>query len=437
MEITNTEAMVQPDEAPQTWTNKLPQLMRGFGAAAILYALYSFMMQGWDSSSDLLRYMMLLCGTALLTIVALACGHYLKEGKSPRVLMMLALTAVAVNFSILGAFVFSTISPESSAIYPTYVSWSVGSINTAMLTTLGSAAVLLFVVIIGFRTLVRSVSSPIVAVFAATNLLILLPVRDPVVIATLSMLATILVTFSLNKLQNTPVMKTAEGVITQVLLFTPIGILLGRNIWLYDANPMLVTIMTMIGFMLLRQSRAAFSQNSIASHVIVVVSVILALFSGISTGKAITLMPGFTSFAIMFSTLIAGSMIYELSTRAGHLQHLIRILASAIITLGISVNVIGGELLNSICAIAVGLSMIYFSAQYKQRALLIAGVALMLLGFIEQLLHLNLYFDFGYWVSLAVAGVVAIVAASIIESKGSALKSTWVRYKTQLDEWDY
>ena len=95
------------DAQPSSWVKYLPKLLRSLGAAAVLFSLYSFLFKGWEGSTDLIRYTMLLGHTLLLTILALGSGFFFREGKGPRLLMMLSLVSVPVNFAILGAFIAS------------------------------------------------------------------------------------------------------------------------------------------------------------------------------------------------------------------------------------------------------------------------------------------------------------------------------------------
>ena len=65
-------------ETPSTsreWLKKLPGLLRSFGALAVMFSLYSFFARGWEGSSDMLRYLMLLGHTGALAAIGLERGH--------------------------------------------------------------------------------------------------------------------------------------------------------------------------------------------------------------------------------------------------------------------------------------------------------------------------------------------------------------------------
>ncbi|WP_156100022.1 hypothetical protein [Nitrosococcus oceani] len=49
-------------------------------------------------------------------------GHWLRENKGARLLLLLALVSVPVNFAILGAFIYSA-SHVSEVTYPVFATW--------------------------------------------------------------------------------------------------------------------------------------------------------------------------------------------------------------------------------------------------------------------------------------------------------------------------
>ena len=140
------------------WSQRLPSILRGIGAIAILCSLYSFLMRGWEGSDDLMRFLMLLGHTGILAIIGLSSGYFLKEGKGARLLFKLALVSVVVNFSILGAFIYAEVASVSTSSYPTYLAWSLHSVPAAIFSTLGTLLILVPVIILGFRILSRGMS---------------------------------------------------------------------------------------------------------------------------------------------------------------------------------------------------------------------------------------------------------------------------------------
>lgn len=103
----NTSIDTVDDQDGSELMKKLPSLLRILGTTALLVAMYSFLVKGWQSGGDVFRYLLMLGHTGAMAAIGLASGHWLKEGKGARLLLTLALVSVAANFAILGAFIYS------------------------------------------------------------------------------------------------------------------------------------------------------------------------------------------------------------------------------------------------------------------------------------------------------------------------------------------
>jgi hypothetical protein len=397
------------------------------------------MMKGWDGSSDLLRYFMLLGGTGALAVIALACGHYLKEAKSPRVLMMLGLAAVTINFSILGAFVFS-VSPMMGAIdYPTYVSWSVNDVTTAILCTSGALLVLLPVMLLGFKTLVRSQAGALTLLFLLGNGLLLIPSRDSLTVAVTALIAAGILFYALAvRMSDNPQLKTLEGFLAQILLYSPIAIMLGRSVWLYAPDATLLASASLIAFAALRQISLVFPPLHLLRMLAELMSVGTAFLAAFSVSHAMDTAMAPEALVVFVGTALATTLVYEISCRSGAVQTLFRTLAGLTAVCGLLINIFFVDgVMGTVIAMLSGIALMVIGLQQKQRLMLIAGVFITSVGLVEQIVHLSVAFDFGYWLSTALIGLIAIVVASLMESKGSRVKHRLLNFRTQIAEWEY
>ncbi len=436
----NTEFETQfNNEDNNSWTRKLPQLLRGFGAAAVLFSLYTFLMRGWEGSGDLIRYIMLLGHTGALTIIGLASGHFLKEAKGARLLLVLALISVPANFAILGAFIFSATSNIDMSVYPQYVAWALGSPLQATLTTVAALAVLLPIIWIGFRTLARELGHSLSLLYLFSNAAMLLPLRTPVLIAGLVALLTMFTLYASAKItRNRSEVKTQEGMTALLLQFLPLGILVIRNIWLYSPDFILLTTAAAMLFIALRQCSLLMHRDSRTRTAMELISAPITAITGLGVFMTLTNAGWSDSVSTIAGSLTAAIMLYEISLRSFHNTPMYRVIASLIIATSLPVNLLlHGGVIASLLTIIIGMAMIIFSYSIQQRSIFLTGIVMTIVGLLDQFQHLFHMFDFGYWVTMAIVGTLAIVGGSLLESRGELVKRKYLHWRNRYSEWSY
>lgn len=439
----NTTSAVEPRLIESGWSEflkKLPALLRIVGAGALVVAMYSFLVRGWQSGNDVSRYLMLLGHTGLLAAIGLASGHWLKEAKGARLLLTLALVSVPANFAILGAFVFSQTTGIDVGVYPHYIAWTVDSLGTALMTTGGALLVLAPVTLLGFTVLARSLSRTLSALFLLSNLALLLPLRDPQGIALLvAGLTVAVVGFSRRSAQNQTAARTQEGVIALGLQLLPIGVLLGRTLWLYAFDLFLATVLAATLFFMLRQISLYLRAGSVLRNLLDMLSLIPAL----------ALMPLFSSalertalcpdaWVIPLGTLAAALLVYDISRRSAGRAAVYRKLAVSTLLLGMIGNLLlfSGPLAALAC-VAVGTLSLVHGYRVRQISLLAGGLIQVLAGVMHQFIDLIRHFDLGSWVSLALLGMLSIVFASVLESQSGKLRLRFEAWRGRLREWQH
>jgi hypothetical protein len=437
---------IQPDTNPaepktsgNRWIKQLPNLLRSFGTIVILFSLYNFLMRGWDGGSDLTRYLMLLGHTGLLAVIGLSSGHFLKEGKGARLLLILALISVTVNFAILGAFLYSTTMTVDVAAYPGPVAWTVDSFFIASSTAIGALFILLPIVLIGFRTLARGMSGRISFLFILSNLLLLVPLRDPTMVTLLTLILGCYTLFvSARMARQRTEAKTNEGIIALLLQFLPVAVLLGRSVWLYTPDMMLFTSAALMIFIAFRQSTLFLPEASKRQKVIQSLCVCLALATGVGTFDILLAIDISASLSMILSTLLSASMVYQITNGNAQNAANYRTIAVFITTAGLITNLIlHGNIEASVICLLAGMITIVQSYIVQQRSIFTSGSILTLTGLADQFIHIFQTFDFGYWAVLTVLGIAAIILGSVLESKGSDLKLKITQMKSRYLEWGY
>jgi len=423
-----------------SWMKKLPDLLRILGTGALLIAMYSFLIKGWDDGNDVFRYLLMLGHTGVLAAIGLASGHWLKESKGARLLLTLALVSVPANFAILGAFIFS----QSELVvnisqYPNYVAWTVDSMQTALMTSGGALLILLPVTLLGFTVLARSLSKRLTVLFLISNAALLLPMRDPMMVGLVVLVLTVMtIIFTRKSAQQNIVAKTQEGIIALGLQALPLAVLMGRTLWLYSADMFLLTVMTTTIYFMLRQSALFFESDSRFKKMLDRLSLIPA----IATAPLLVsiLMDSnwtITALVLPIATTVSAMMVYDIAQRNESSATTYRWIAALMIVVGMTMNLLSNAgLLAAISCITAGVVLLILGYKNKQRGFFINGFILMLIGLAQQFYELVHHFNLGSWASMAVMGVITIVIASVIESKGNALHQRFLTWKTNFKQWE-
>ncbi len=419
---------------------RLPTILRILGATAVVIAMYSFLTKGWQTGSDVFRYLIMLGHTGLLTAIALASSRWLKESKGARLLLTLALVSVPANFTILGALIFSQSGAMELNAYPQYVAWSVDNLNTAILLTGIAVLLLIPITLLGFGVLARSLSINLSLIFLASNAALLVPVRDPAMIATMVTLLTVGVLYLSRKTAlNKSAAKTHEGIIALSLQLLPLGVLMGRTLWLYSADLFLFTVMTAAVYMVLRQitlyiDQASGWRNLLNAASLIPASAISLLIT--NTLDQMGILPN--SVLLPLGATVSAAMIYDISKRSVNSTGFYRRFASLGMALALIANTfIFNDFLSATACAICGLAILLFGYKQQQRSLFVSGAIMLIFGFAHQLYALVHQFDLGSWATLALFGITAIVVASVMESKGLAVRTHLRQWRKNLANWEH
>ena len=445
MKALTNEWIVEPDNVATPTAakfeimKKLPTILRTLGAGALILAMYSFLFQGWQSGNDVLRYLLMLAHTGALAAIGLASGHWLKESKGARLLLTLALVSVPANFAILGAFIFSQSAGVDISHYPNYVAWTVNSLQTAMLTTGGAMLILAPVVLLGFTVLARSISKKLSLLFLVSNAALLLPLRDPQLIGILVLvLAFFTILISRKTAHSHTAAKTQEGLTALALQLLPLGVLVGRSLWLYSLDLFLLTALSVTIFFLLRQislylkNQSKWRQCIDAVSLLPIASVALCLSNAFYN---VSLLP--LALIIPVSVLVSAAMVYDISLRSHKNAAAYRRTAAIAMLFSLIPNlIIFSNILATMSCVAGGLLMIVLGFKAQQRSIFAGGILLMVTGLTYQLYHLTQHFDLAGWATIATLGVAAIVIASAMESQGGKFKLHLDSWKETFKQWE-
>ncbi|GGO88702.1 hypothetical protein GCM10011348_44770 [Marinobacterium nitratireducens] len=413
-------------------SRRLPQLLRLAGATALLVAMYSFLVQGWQGSSDLLRYGLLLGHSLLLCGAGLASGHWLQEPRGARLLTSLALVSVPANFAILGAFVHAE-AGIAALNYPGIATWQLGAPGLTAAVVGGSALLLLPVVILGFRVLARPLSSRLSWQYLAGNAVLLIPLRDPTAVAGLTLPLALWMLWRAERSRDQHLCaRTPDGILARLLQFLPLGVLLGRSLWLYDADAFLFTAGLLCLFLAARQLSLLLPGQSILRGFLEVGSGLLTPLIGIGVAVLLErLLPD--PLLLPAGSLACAALLLELSRRVEMAPALYRVLAVPALLLGFSGNLLlFDSLANALLCLVAGLLLTLAGHYLRRLALLGAGLVIAASGLVYLFGRLLSAFDLGGWISLALVGLAAILLGSLLESRAS---DRFTRLKQRFAHW--
>lgn len=420
----------------------LSRILRGVGAAALLAAASSFLLQHWDSGGDVWRYYALLAHTGLLGALGFAWGLRVNDAKGARTFLALAAGLVPAHFCILGGLVYSRFSWDG-ALTPVarYATWVAPDGTSALLAVAATLGVLGGVTALAFVALGRARAVAMGALYLVANALLLVPTRDPSLVAALAGASvTALAVFELRVARREATLRTLEGSFVRGMLWAPAALLLIRNALHYDLSSLYGAVAcgtlalactTAAGEQRLWGAlRAALRGAALACIGLASVFATDALDAGLQLPDSALLPLG----GLLFASVATGlSLTARGETWAiGYRRIAAWVLLGAMaLDLGLFPGVVAAVacLVTSIVALSYG-----FLTQ--RRAIFLAGVA----GAVLSLLcHLRAAIDIyalANWGSLAFVGIAVILTATLVERRGAALATGFAAWRERMAAWE-
>lgn len=229
-----TEESVKPDRILL-----LPTILRRLGAVLLVAASAVFLLQRWDTFSQIERYLSFLGFTGSLTLLGVFCGVKLQDSRAARTLLGVVALVVPIHFAQLGGFLYSVFpEPFSTSIqYPEVIAWVAPSTAAALGVTLLGVIVLIPITLFTTTVFARQHARLTAAALLAGSALLLIPLRHPDAIGWIAM-AGMVGSFALDAfvLRTKPQITTPEGKYLRAVLFLPTLLLLGRSVYLYNSS---------------------------------------------------------------------------------------------------------------------------------------------------------------------------------------------------------
>lgn len=401
----------------------LSSLLRTLGAGVLIASVSMFLFKGWDSSGDIQRYLMLLAHTVVLALTGLVIGHWVGESKGARLFLCLSLIAAVVNFAVLGGLLYSQVQWDAGlSFYPGFAHWQAGSLEAALAAAGAGWALLVPVAWISFMALARRSALRMTFLFMLSGTALLLPIREAGYVAVVVGLVACLLLYQIYRAgRKDRTLATPEGRFARLVIFALPALMVGRGMYLYGPDAVMITVVSVLVFLVLRQI-AADAEAGDRTRVIVnrlsLLPVLTTAAGATGVLEANRLLPD--AFLLpAFAAVVAG-MALEISMRSpagGAGYRRIAGLFAASCTLANLWLLPGVD--SALVSTLAGLLVAVLGHAGRQRVVFVSGLAAFLWGIAWQCYAAFRVFDFGSWTTLAFMGIIAIVTGSLLERYGA------------------
>jgi hypothetical protein len=425
----------RPGERTDLPVAALGRLLRGVGAAVLLAAASTFLLQHWEAGNDLARYAGLLGLTALLSGAGFFTGIRLGETKGARTFLSLAAAVVPAHFCILGGLVYSQFAWGGALMpVPGYATWVAPSGTAALLTTVVAFALLAPTAFVSMLTLARSRAHLLTAAFLGVNALLLLPTRDPQLVSMMLAVTVVgLTALEVRVLRRDLALRTFEGVLVRMLLAAPPVLMALRSVLHYDLSAAFGFVVcagaSLLLFALSREERIDAALRSPLELATSVPAGGACLFAAIALeGAGIPEAAVLPAAALPFAGILGA---ISLATRGRPEPWRGAAVIAALSATALNLALFESAFAAFVC-LAVSIGTLGFGFAARRRGLAVAGGA----GALYALAHhvqaaIELY-AWSSWGSLAALGVMVILAASLLERHHAVWAEQLAAWRRQL-----
>lgn len=402
----------------------LSQILRFAGAATMVASMSMFLLQGWDLGNDVNRYFLLLAQTMLLAGGGFALSYLLKENKGARVFFGLSLVSIPANFTILGAMIYSLVQWDGSlGEYPGFANWVAGDASALLLTMAAAMVVMVPLTVLGYSVIARRSARRLSIALLLSSATLLLPARGSLAVGLIIATAIMALLWLLADLaRRDATLRTPEGVFARLLLFVPPIIVLVRSFLLYQPDAILAVTLGITSFVTMRQLGLQFRPTHWLRTILELASPVVAFVIAVALVDSFGGRLNDAAFVPIFTLTLAG-LIAEVGTRAGRYSGLYLNSAAFFVAGLIPANLalFGGPLNAALCSL-IGIAMLIPGFGLQRRFVMLCGAITLLSGLGYGAVQLLDWVDLGSWSTLAIVGTTAIVAGSVLDRHGAAMK---------------
>lgn len=397
-----------------TKLQQLFHLLRIFGAAMIVAAAGTFLVQSWDEAGGVMRYLALLGMTALLPVVVYLCGVRFQEGKSARVMTLSFLALVPIHAGVLGGFVLSQFGTPSGSVAPV-AQWVAPSPTAALLLVGAAAVVLLPLSWAAFRVLARPHANLLLGCSAVAHALMLIPVRTPLAAALSVMPIVALAGWCAKRVEP----RTRESRLAVSMLLAPAAVIAARQALFYDAsNAFWAALLGAVAALLVVGGRR--TGEKLVERAALVPTL---LASGILVEDVAGRLATSASVDVLSYGWLSGVALLAIAWRSKESGRFFVLSATAVnaVTATIALT-FDGSPLAALQMMGTGLGLCSYGFLGGRRLPLLFGIGLAGVGFVAEVAYAVNRFEPAGWLALAASGTVLIAVTAWLERRARAVR---------------
>lgn len=404
----------------------LTRALRIAGAILVVASASTFMLQHWQAGNDLIRYAMLVGQSLLLAAAAYFVGLTMREGRSARTFLGLVLATMPVSFAVLGGLVYSQFHLEALAPLPQYATWLASSKQAALLAVAGTLLVLVPLAVVSFVALARKEAKALSLAFIAANLLLIVPVRQPLTIVVLAGFALLgLLQLELGRFTGKAQLDTLEGKLARTMPFAAPLIMLGRVLHLYHGGAAFFGGVLLIGAaaMWLLLSRTV---NTVKRDVGAWLAAVAAVAGWALCWTELRHSLGSDAVGVLCWGLPAALLIGVAALRATT-SRVTMVGISTIVGLATVLSACAVELdtVSALCCIVLGVAVAVWGASVRALLRTVSGSLVALFGLSVEVWLAVHHDNLLRWASLSVVGVLLIVGSAYVERNRARVVRFW------------
>jgi hypothetical protein len=399
----------------ETRLQQLFQMLRWCGAAMIVAAAGTFLVQSWDQVGDVPRYLTLLGMTALLPPLAYVCGIRMQEGRSARVLMLTLLALIPIHGGVLGGFVLSQFGTGTSSLGPV-AQWVAPSRLAAVLLVAGAGLALIPLIWAAFRVLSRPNARLLTAASVASHTLLLVPDRSSLA-ATLTVVPILGFTASCAA-RIKP--QTPESRLAVASLVAPAVVIASRQLLFYDVSSAFWGAILGTGALALftlgkKSGDGTIERFAILPTLLSVAAFVEATFPWWSTVSN-------SSVWLAYGLLSSIPLLAFAWTSSHSKEFFLRAAVALNATTAMTILLVDPRPWAALQAIALGLGISSYGFVAGRRPSLYSGIALAGFGFIIEVVHAIEVFQPSGWLALAGFGSALVGLTAWLERRARSVR---------------